>query len=109
MNPWEELLAHATRARLKDEHDLMAMIAADKLERLEEALARSDEFHDIEHKKMREVARKLQEENQRLRASLLEIIHKCDLCDKGFESLPCSCGKYGTIEEIARKALDGKE
>jgi hypothetical protein len=76
---------------------------------IEEALSRSDEFHNIQHEKMREVARKLQEENQRLRASLLKIIHKCDLCDKGFEEFPCSCGKYGTIEEIARAALEGKE
>jgi hypothetical protein len=40
MNPWEELLAHATRARVKDEHGLMEMIAADKLERLEAENAR---------------------------------------------------------------------
>jgi len=76
---------------------------------MEEALSRSDQFHYIEHKKMREVARKLQEENQRLRESLRKIIHKCELCDKGFESFPCSCGKYGTTEEIVREALEGKE
>ncbi len=40
MNPWEEILAHATQARVKDEHDLMEMIAADKLERLEAENAR---------------------------------------------------------------------
>jgi hypothetical protein len=40
MNPWEEILAHATRARVKDEYDLMEMIAADKLERLEAENAR---------------------------------------------------------------------
>jgi len=34
MNPWEELLAHATRERVKDEYDLMEMIAENKLERL---------------------------------------------------------------------------
>jgi hypothetical protein len=40
MNPWEEILAHATRARVKDEHDLMEMIAGNKLERLEAENAR---------------------------------------------------------------------
>ena len=40
MNPWEELLAHATRARVKDEHDLMEMIAGNKVERLEAENAR---------------------------------------------------------------------
>ena len=40
LNPWEELLAHATRARVKNEHDLMEMIAGNKLERLEAENAR---------------------------------------------------------------------
>ena len=50
----------------------------------------------------------LKVENTRLRAALEKIIYKCYLCDKGFKSFPCSCGKYGTIEEIVREALEDK-
>jgi hypothetical protein len=50
----------------------------------------------------------LQSENDRLRTALEKIIYKCYLCDKGFESFPCSCGKYGTTEEIVRDALEGE-
>jgi hypothetical protein len=57
--------------------------------------------HDI-------LIKRLVADNDRLRMSLMKIIHKCDLCDKGFESFPCSCGKYGTTEEIVRDALEGK-
>lgn len=64
---------------------------------MEEALYRSDEFHYIQHEKMREVARKLQEENARLRKAL-ERISK--------SSLP---HEEPVSREIARAALEGKE
>jgi hypothetical protein len=51
---------------------------------------------------------KQKKENDRLRAALEKIIYKCYLCDKGFKSFPCSCGEYGTIEEIVREALEDK-
>ena len=64
---------------------------------MEEALSRSDQFHYIEHKKMREVARKLQEENLIFRKAL-ERISK--------SSLP---HEEPVSREIARAALEGKE
>jgi hypothetical protein len=66
---------------------------------MEEALARSDKFYDIEHKKMREVARKLQEENARLRNALTHLTK-----DPGM--FCCDCPD---IREFCRDALEGKE
>jgi hypothetical protein len=79
MNPWEEILAHATRARVKDEYDLMEMISDNKVERLEA-------------------------ENARLRAALNKLKRECTYCSDP-ENYTCSV--HG--DQIFSAALEGKE
>ncbi len=70
---------------------------------MEEALLRSDEFYNIEYKKMREVARKLQEENARLQKALKAIAFA-----EFKENYPQELWA-ALLMDKAREALEGKE
>jgi len=72
--------------------------------KVRESVSKLDQYFTIERKNMREVVRKLQEENDRLREALNKLQRECTYCND-FKNYTCSI--HG--DQIFSGAREGKE